>query len=402
MQDLDRALNQRPDLILLGGGNPARVPDVEKRLRQEMESLLADSDRFERAMGVYDGPAGSLSFRRATARLLSDLYGWPLNSENVFLCNGSQSAFHLLFLLFAGRDAGGGLQRILLPQCPEYIGYADAPLDPGLLLQAPPQSRNLDGARFRYQIDFEALQSLALRCGPIGAVLLSRPCNPTGGVCSDQELQRCLQLARQLEAPLVIDQAYGQPFPGLIYGNATPLWAPDIVLCLSLSKAGMPGLRTGIVIANEETVQSLEKLGAMLSLAPGRCGPELAMHLMQSGDLITISKQYVLPYYEERRKRAEAALLGALGNAPGIAVHAAEGAFFLWVRAGNLAIDGSELYRRIAARGVLVTPGRYFYYGQESMPAEAEQTLRLSYAQDPELVARGMKIVAEELIRASV
>ena len=52
--------------------------------------------------------------------------------------------------------------------------------------------------------------------------------------------------------PLIIDGAYGLPFPGMIYTPATPFWDDNTILCLSLSKLGLPGVRTGIVVAAPE------------------------------------------------------------------------------------------------------------------------------------------------------
>ena len=41
--------------------------------------------------------------------------------------------------------------------------------------------------------------------------------------------------------PLIIDNAYGAPFPGIIFADATPFWEPHVILTLSLSKLGLPG-----------------------------------------------------------------------------------------------------------------------------------------------------------------
>ncbi len=400
MHDLDRALNQNPDLILLGGGNPARIPAVEQRLRTEMQTLLADGDRFERMIGVYDGPAGSLRFRQAMAAFLRREYGWNVGPENIALTNGSQSAFFLLFLLFCG-PGPRGRQRLLFAQTPEYIGYADAPLFADAILQAPPVREESSTSRFRYRIDVASLEKLSEGPDPIGAVVLSRPCNPTGGVCSDDELLAVHQLARRCGAPLILDQAYGPPFPALCYAPAAPLWDTDVILCLSLSKIGMPGLRCGMVIADEAVVRALESLSAISSLAPGRSGPELALGLIESGELLRLAEDHARPFYRQRRDRAVETLDAALAGCPGVKLHEPMGAFFFWLHAEKLKVSQELLFERIAARGVLATPGRYFYPGLAAPPPEAAQTMRLSYAQPPEAVARGLRIVAEEIKRAS-
>ncbi|MEA7931692.1 aminotransferase class I/II-fold pyridoxal phosphate-dependent enzyme, partial [Salmonella enterica subsp. enterica serovar Montevideo] len=41
------------------------------------------------------------------------------------------------------------------------------------------------------------------------------PTNPTGNVITDEELMKLDRLANQHNIPLVIDNAYGVPFPGI-------------------------------------------------------------------------------------------------------------------------------------------------------------------------------------------
>ncbi|SPW38574.1 class I and II aminotransferase [Escherichia coli] len=48
-----------------------------------------------------------------------------------------------------------------------------------------------------------------------GMICVSRPTNPTGNVITDEELLKLDALANQHGIPLVIDNAYGVPFPGI-------------------------------------------------------------------------------------------------------------------------------------------------------------------------------------------
>ncbi|EHC98434.1 Valine-pyruvate aminotransferase [Salmonella enterica subsp. enterica serovar Urbana str. R8-2977] len=62
-------------------------------------------------------------------------------------------------------------------------------------------------------------------------ICVSRPTNPTGNVITDEELMKLDRLANQHNIPLVIDNAYGVPFPGIIFSEARPearpLWNPN-------------------------------------------------------------------------------------------------------------------------------------------------------------------------------
>jgi valine--pyruvate aminotransferase len=52
----------------------------------------------------------------------------------------------------------------------------------------------------------------------VGAICVSRPTNPTGNVLTDDEIARLHASWRSTtDMPLIIDNAYGPPFPGILY-----------------------------------------------------------------------------------------------------------------------------------------------------------------------------------------
>ena len=68
----------------------------------------------------------------------------------------------------------------------------------------------------------------------IAAICASRPTNPTGNVLTDAEVSRLSDIARENGIPLIIDNAYGAPFPGILFADATPYWDEHVILTLSL------------------------------------------------------------------------------------------------------------------------------------------------------------------------
>ena len=42
MDDLGTALNENPDMIFMGGGNPGRIPEAEAIFKARLETVLAD------------------------------------------------------------------------------------------------------------------------------------------------------------------------------------------------------------------------------------------------------------------------------------------------------------------------------------------------------------------------
>ena len=396
MDDLGEIANASREIMNLGGGNPSLIPAAENIFRARMLAFMQRDGAFERAIGSYDGPEGDRGFARALVELLRREYGWDVSERNVALTNGSQSAFLALFNLLAGPDEDGRMRRILLPLSPEYIGYADLGLAPDLFVSRRSTITDLGEGMFKYGVDFDGLDEV----GDIGAICVSRPTNPTGNVVTDAEIERLDAVARARGVPLIVDNAYGLPFPGIVYGDATLAWDEHTVLCMSLSKLGLPGMRTGIVIANEEIVAALGAANAIFCLAPGSLGPALATGLVESGEVLALSRDVIRPHYAQRAERAVGMLRAGLDGCD-VRIHRPEGAFFLWLWMPALPITSAELYERLKAQGVVVVSGHYFFPGLEDDDwPHKHQCIRISYADDWRRIERGLAIVIEEVRRA--
>ncbi len=376
---------------MLGGGNPAIIPEVAAAWDDSLRALTGSED-FARLIGAYDSPIGSAGFRRAVAERFSASYGWPITERNVGIVNGSQIAAFYLLNMFSGPFPDGRRRRILLPVVPEYIGYADQGLDRDCFSGRKPGIEMLGPRSFKYRVDFD---SIAID-DSIGAICVSRPTNPTGNVLTDEEVRKLAALAGARGIPLILDNAYGLPFPGIIFRDALPIWNEDIILCMSLSKIGLPALRTGIVVAREELVEAISATNAIVSLATGSLGPAIAEGLLRSGKLLALSREVVGPYYAARSKRALEIVAQELEGLPW-AAHASEGSIFLWLWLRDIPVPTRELYLRLKARNVIVLPGESFFYGLDGDWAHSRECVRLNYSGPEELFARGLGIMAEEL-----
>jgi valine--pyruvate aminotransferase len=269
MHDLGDALAgaHGREMVMMGGGNPAHIPAVQAVWRQRLAEILAEPAECDRMLTNYDPPVGNGRFRAAAADCLARQYGWPVTAENVAVTCGGQSAFFLLFNLLAGR-MDGGVRRILLPLMPEYIGYADQGLIESMFVGRRPKIETCGEHSFKYHIDFDALEV----GDDVAAIAVSRPTNPSGNVLTNDEVARLAALARGRGIPLVIDNAYGEPFPGAVFEEIRPVWDRGVILTFSLSKLGLPGVRTGIVVAEEEIVRRLASMTAIVGLANTNVG----------------------------------------------------------------------------------------------------------------------------------
>lgn len=392
MDDLSSALRDNPDMIFMGGGNPGRLPAVEAIFQQRLERILADPSQRHSLFGVYQAPQGDRDFRRQLADFLNRQFGWGLGEANIAVSNGSQSAFFMLYNMFAGTMPDGSRRSIHLPLAPEYIGYGDIGLSDGFFTATRPSIELLDDHLFKYHVDFSHLTAAE----NIGALCVSRPTNPTGNVLTDEEMTHLDAIARARDIPLIVDGAYGLPFPNIVFSEATPHWNDNTILTLSLSKLGLPGARTGIVIAREDIIRAFTNANTIVSLACGNLGPALARALFDNGEILTLSREHIAPYYRERSRQAVQWFREQLGDLP-YHIHKPEGAIFLWLWFEGLPITSQALYQRLKQRGVLVVPGQNFFVGLDGDWPHRNECIRVSYASDADSVRRGVAIIAEEV-----
>jgi valine--pyruvate aminotransferase len=396
MDDLGNALSTQPDMRMLGGGQPAAIPEVQALWRQRMSELLADGATLDRALLNYEPPLGNPFFRESFAHFLNRECGWEVTREHIAVLPSSQTAMFLLIQLFSGAT-GGGMKRILFPLMPDYIGYASQGLVPGQLTACLPVVERRGVHEIKYRIDFDAMQ-----CGPeVGAIALSCPTNPTGNVITQEEFLRLHEMAQARSVPLILDNAYGHPFPGVLHTDFRPQWQPGMIFSISMSKVGLPGVRTAMVVAEPHIIRALGNMNASLSLANGNLGQALMLPYLKDDTLLRLGREVIKPFYAQRSAAAVQVLQAALAERTEWALHAQEGAFFLWLWLPRLKIPAAELYECLKARKVLVIPGHYFAYGLETLWSHASQCLRLTYSQPTKIVQEGLEILAQEAVGAS-
>ena len=392
MEDLGEALNVNPDLLFLGGGNPAHIPAFESLVAEHLRQIASNPKKLHKLIGVYQSPRGSEELIDALVKYFNEQCGWQVGPRNITITNGSQSAFFSLINMFAGladSEEHNARKEIVFPLMPEYLGYSDQGVHEGIFKGFKPRIQSLDVHRFKYQVDFDAVQ-LSSRTA---AMCVSRPTNPTGNMVTGEEMQRLSQLAATRDIPLIVDCAYGNPFPGVVYDQVETLWNEQNIWVMSLSKLGLPGARTGIVVANEALIERLVTINTVMNLANGNFGPAVMTEILQQGQLPHIRDDILLPFYRSRR---DFTLQAIAQHFEGLeyAVHKPEGAFFLWVWFKGLPISSTELYEQLKAQGVLIMDGSHFFFGVDENWPHAHECIRLSYCQSETVINQAIEKIA--------
>ena len=395
MEDLGNALIENPNALLMGGGNPGQIPAMQAIFEERLHSLNSDSLLSHNLLGRYQSPKGEQSFTKELAGFLKRRFGWDLSERNIAISNGSQSAFFILFNLFAGNMQTGKHRSIHLPLSPEYLGYADIGLCENFFSATAPTIEILDDSEFKYRVNFNDLEIV----DSMAALCVSRPTNPTGNVLTDHEIAHLDEIARGNTIPLIIDGAYGLPFPNIIFNEAKAHWNENTILVLSLSKLGLPGVRTGIIVASEEIVEAYNNANTVINLACATLGPAMCQPLFANNQIETLSHRHITPFYKQKSQQCAQWFKEHLVGLP-FRIHKPEGAIFLWLWFEDLPISSERLYQRLKKRGVIVVSGHNFFVGINQQWQHKDECIRVSYAADQHTVEQGVKIIAQEVRRA--
>lgn len=399
MDDLGNALASDKPINMLGGGNPANIKAINDVYQETLQSLIRDGTALN-SIGNYSTPQGDAGFIDSLVAFFNRHYDWGLTADNIALTNGSQNAFFYLFNLFSGKFSDNQDKKILLPLAPEYIGYADAHIDDKHFIAVEPiiedTTHQGETGFFKYRVDFDKLAKLSeLQNGQIGAICCSRPTNPTGNVLTDDEMDKLLAIAKAYNLPLIVDNAYGMPFPNIIYSDTTLTFDDNIILCFSLSKVGLPGVRTGIVVASPQVIKAVCAMNAVINLAPVRFGATIAGPLFDDDRIATLSNDTIKPFYQQQSTLAVRLLKHEFQDLP-VKIHKPEGAMFLWVWFKDLPVSTQVLYEKLKEKGTLIIPSEHFFVGLDTNHyRHAHECIRLSVAQPDEVLQKGIGTIGE-------
>lgn len=379
------------EFINLSAGNPLILPEVEQLWRDCTAELLASSDYGE-VVCRYGSSQGYEPLISALVKDFNRRYGLNLSDRNILITPGSQTLYFYAANAFGGYTSSGKLRQIVLPLSPDYTGYGGVSLVPEALVAYKP-ALDVDAAahRFKYRPNFS---NLAITENT-GCVIFSRPCNPTGNVLTDEEVKKIAALAAPYDVPVLIDSAYAPPFPALNFTDMTLMFGDNILHCMSLSKAGLPGERIGIAIGNEQLIQVLESFQTNMSLHSSRYGQAIAALAINSGALADIATQVIRPFYQSKFTVLETTLDQAMPKDLPWFLHRGEGAIFAWLWLQDLPISDWDFYQQLKQVGVIVVPGNSFFPGLQSDWPHKQQCLRISLTASDEEIKIGMQRLAK-------
>ena len=394
MKDIASSIkNSSPNLCNLSAGNPVLIPEVAAIWREIIDDLQKSSS-FDSVIGRYGATQGYEPLLHAVAQDFNKRYGTNFTEKNVLITPGSQTLYFFGANAYGGINADGVRKEILLPISPDYTGYGGVSIDESAVVACKPNiTKDLAQHTFKYYPDLSNLPITETT----GAVLFSRPTNPSGNVISSEDVEKIAAKAKTFDIPVFVDSAYGPPYPDISAKSFAPVFGDNIIHALSLSKAGLPGERIGIAIGAREYLEPLESFQSNACIHASRLGQAITARAITSGKLFDLSKNIVTPFYNKKRALLTQALRSYLPSDLPWYLHESEGAIFGWLWVDVPSFNDATFYDRLKQREVLVVPGSAFFPGLKEDWEHKHQCVRISLTASDDEIIRGCTIIGEEL-----
>ncbi|MEL7238010.1 MAG: aminotransferase class I/II-fold pyridoxal phosphate-dependent enzyme [Planctomycetota bacterium] len=317
----------------------------------------------------YTDAMGRPSLRQRIARLYAEWHGVDIDPARIAVTTGSSCGFTLAFL--AALDQGGRI-GIPAPGYPCYRHIARA-----LGLEPVPI---VTTAETRWMPTPASLDA----CGPLDAVLIASPANPTGTMLDAASLTSLTDFCADRGTWFISDEIYH----GLTYdAPATTALAAhdDAIVINSFSKYfSMTGWRIGWMVLPETLVRPVERLAQNFFISAPTLSQIAAEAALDAADELEGHRGV----YARNRSAMLAGLdvMGITRRVP------SDGAFYVYADVAHLTED-AEIFAQdlLHEAGVATAPGNDFD------AARGHSFLRLSYARGEAHVAAAIERIGNWL-----
>jgi aspartate/methionine/tyrosine aminotransferase len=339
----------------LGQGQPETGPLPGAPARVQSVAIDVDDQEYAPIPGIWE-------LREAIADLYNRLYrrGIPskYSAENVSVSGGGRAAL---------TRAAASLGHVNLGHfLPDYTAYEEL-LDIFKAFTAIPIL--LEGER-GYAFSIDDLRREVHGRG-LGALLLSNPCNPTGKHIRGEEMSRWVDMARELDCSLLIDEFYSHYLWSDGAGAGSPLavesaarYVTDVdrdpvVLFDGLTKNWRyPGWRVTWTVGPKRVIEAVASAGSFLDGGGSKPLQRAAIPLLEDAHVIAETNAIQSAFRGKRdRLLAGLARLGIGVDAP------PDGTFYIWGKVDALPPpldDGMGFFRAALDKQVIVVPGEFF------------------------------------------
>ncbi|HIJ67342.1 MAG TPA: aminotransferase class I/II-fold pyridoxal phosphate-dependent enzyme [Planctomycetes bacterium] len=209
-------------------------------------------------------------------------------------------------------------------------------------------------------------------------IILNSPANPTGAVCSTQDIEAVAQIARQRDILVMSDEIYDI----FCYDGSSPSIADyydKTLLIKGFSKSyAMTGWRMGYVAGTESLRELIEQM-TKIQQYTFVCAPTPFQKAAIEALNCDMNK-----HVESYKKKRDMVYEGLKSK---FEIVKPKGAFYAFVKAPQWAKSATDFVEKAIANNVLVIPGCVF--------SEKDTHFRISYATTDEKIAEGIEILCK-------
>lgn len=394
MNDIQEVLSSEPNrYINLSAGNPNLLSQVSEMWENALKNII-DRGEFSNIIGKYGSSYGTYELIDTIIEYFNKEYHMNLQRENILITPGSQNLFFLALNSFCGLNDHNELKKALIPMLPDYAGYSGVSLEKNMIEGIPPIISKIDNHTFRYEFDKENFLKKIHNDPDIGAVVLSRPNNPCGVILSEEDVLFISNVCDELNIPLLIDSAYAPPFPAINFVDMKPILTKNIIHCMSVSKAGLPGERIGIAIGDARYIKVMESFQSNISIHSSRLGQIMVASALNDGTLPLVSEKYIRTHYQEKFLTLKKALTTFMPDNIPWFLHRGEGSIFSWLWLENLPINDMEYYNQLKEQNLVVVPGGSFFHNTYLFTSHTQECIRISLTATDDEIIKGIRILS--------
>ncbi len=381
--------NGNPEWANLGQGEPevGEMQGAPPRIKHF--DIKPEDDRY--------GPLnGMLELRTTIAEYYNRLYrrnkSSKFTAENVSIAMGGRLALSRLFTIIGSIRLGY--------KVPEYPAYEDMlnyqmRITPVCIPSYFEDNYSIPPAQF----------ARAIKEYNIDAFLLSNPCNPTGHVIKNQELEEYVTIARQHNCALIIDEVYSH----FIYEDGQPAKDPvssaefiedvnsDPVLIVdALTKSfRYPGWRLAWVLGPKDIIKDLGRAASGIDGGPSLPIQRAAIQLFEAHRVE--QESHALRNVFSSKQKLMLATLRASGM---ICSTDANSTFYIWADISSLPPplnDADKFFKAALELKVITVPGYMFNIqpGQVNKKIRFNQFIRFSFGPTEDNVKMGLDRIVE-------
>ena len=360
---------QGVDVVNLSVGEPD-FDTPENIKKAAYQALKEGKTKYTAGSGIPD-------LKKAVIKKLKRDNNLDYNQENIIIsCGGKHTLYNASQVLFQKNDE-------VIIFSPYWVSFPDFISVTGAKPVVVPTI-----ASKQYEPDFKVLEQ-SINKNTKG-IIINSPSNPTGGVWSNNAIERVLKLAKEKDLWVFSDECYEQ----LTYDKKFisiqnfDLSNNKILTFQSCSKTySMTGWRIGYVAGHEAIIKAMAKLQSQSTSCPNSIAQHAAIEAL-------IGDQSMVSQMKKTFKRRRDLIVNELNNIEGISCENPGGAFYVFpsleglIKKNKIKSAWDFCFQLLEDKAIASVPGRSF---------GAENNIRFSYAISSERIKLAVQRIKELL-----